>query len=120
MVRPPNRLRKNRRDVENLHLRAETAVLVLWHRVGHDHLVDGRGVDAGDGVAAQYGVGEEGVDLEGALLLEELGGAGNCVGRVDEVVDEDADLVADVADEHHGGVAVLGELGGPAFLEGVC
>lgn len=59
---------------------------------------------------------QQGVDSGGALLLEEFGGAGDGVGGVGEVVDEDGEARGDIAHEHHGGVLAVGDLCGPAFL----
>lgn len=103
--------------VQRLQLGTHALVVVLRDRVGDDDLVNGRGVDARNGVATQDAVSEQGVDGGGPLLLKELRGAGDGVARVDEVIDEDAYPVLDVADEHHARVALLGVLGGAAFLE---
>lgn len=106
-------------DVNDLKLGAQAAVLVLGNRVGHEKFVDGGCVDPTNGVAAEDAVGNECVDHGGALSLEKLGGAGNGVGRVGDVVDEDADAIGDVTDQHHAGVALLVELDGAAFLAGI-
>lgn len=92
-------------------------MLVLWDRVGHHQLVDGRRLDAADGVSAEDTVGEECVDLGGTLLLEELGSSGDGVARVQQVVDEDTDPICYVTDEHHAGVLPIRNLGGAAFLQ---
>lgn len=105
-------------DVDDVEFGTHAAVLVLGHGVGDEQLVDGGGIDATDGIAAEDAVADEGVDHGGALALEQLGGAGDGVCGVDDVVDEDAHAVGDVADEHHAGVALLVELDGPAFLRG--
>lgn len=119
VVDTTNGLGKDGGNVNDLELGAEAAVLRLGHRVGDEYLVNGRGVDAGNGIAAENTVGKQGVDLEGALALEKLGSAGNGVGRVAEIVHQDADAVSDVTDEHHAGVALLGKLDRAAFLESV-
>ncbi|CRK25666.1 hypothetical protein BN1723_013652, partial [Verticillium longisporum] len=74
---------------------------------GHDDLVNGRGIDAGNGVAAKDAVGEEGCDGGGALLLQELCGTGDRVTSVHKVIDQDARPVLDVTDQHHAGVALF-------------
>lgn len=109
-------LAKDGRDVNDLELGAQAAVLVLGHRVCDEHLINGRGVDARNGVAAEDAVRQQGIDLGGALLLEQLGCARDGVGGIGEIVDEDADAVGDVADKHHASVFLLGELDGTAFL----
>lgn len=52
-------------------------MLFLWDTVSDDDFVDGTGVDAGDGVAAENSVCEESIDVGGALSLYKLGSAGN-------------------------------------------
>lgn len=116
VVHTADGLGKDGGDVENLELGALAAVLLLRDRVGDDDLVNGRGVDARNRVAAEDTVGDKGVDFCGSLALEQLGGARDGVGRVDQVVYENADAVGHVADEHHAGVALLGELDRTAFL----
>jgi hypothetical protein len=102
--------------IQVLQLGAQAHVLVLRHRVGHDHLIDGRSVDAGNGIAAEDAVREQGVDGSGALLLKELGGPGDGVAGVDKIVNKDADAVLDVSNKHHAGVALLAVLGRAALL----
>ena len=116
MVHPPDRLAEDRRDVEYLEFWALLLVLVLGYRVGHYDFVDAAGVDARDSIAAKDAVGDEDDDLESALALEKLGGAGDGVARVDDVVDKDADSVGDVADEHHACVSLFVVFDGTTFL----
>lgn len=103
-------------DIKDLKLGALAAVLVLGHRVRDDDLVDSGGVDATESVSAEDTVGQQGEDAPGPLALEQLGGAGDGVAGVAEVVDQDAGAVDDVANEHHASVTVLGELNGAPFL----
>lgn len=91
-------------------------MLRLRHGVGDENLVNARGIDASNGVAAEDTVGKEGVNLESALSFQQLGGTGDGVGRVDDVIDKDADAVCNVANKHHTGVALLGKPSGTAFL----
>lgn len=80
-------------------------MFVLRDGVGDDQTVDFRVIDSFDCVSRQDGVGDEGVDLGGALFFDEFGGTGDGHGGVGEVVDDDGDFVLEVADEHHGGFA---------------
>jgi len=116
VVDAANGLRKDGGDVQVLKLGAESHVIPLRNRVGDDHLVDGRSVNTRDGVTAKNTMGQEGVDVSSALLLEQLGSSGNGVAGVDEIVDEDADLVLDIAHQHHASVALLGVLGRASLL----
>ena len=49
---------KDRCDVENFKLRTQGPMLILGDRIGHDHLVQGRCVDAVNGIATQNRVGD--------------------------------------------------------------
>ena len=110
-------LGKDRRNVENLQLRAEPAMLLLRHRVRHNNLVQGRGIDTRNGIAAEDTVGDESVHFGGTLALEEFRSSGDGVGGIDQVVNKDTDPISDITDEHHAGIAVLVELNRTAFLE---
>ena len=62
---------------------------------------------------------DQGDDLSGAFLLDELGGAGDGVGGVCEVVDEDSCAIPYVADKHHGRILAVCDLCWAAFLDNV-
>jgi hypothetical protein len=79
-------LSKNGRDIEYLKLRAKTTMLVLRNRVGYKHLVNGRSIDASDSVATEDTVGDEGIDLSSALLLQKLRSTRDRVTSIDNVV----------------------------------
>jgi hypothetical protein len=117
VVGAPDSLGDDLRDVEHVQPGAEVRlVVVLRHAVGRDELVDAAALDAVERVAAEYAVRDKRVDVSGALLFEELGGAddlgmvsmgrerggGGCSVRrektysvtgVDEIVDQDADAL---------------------------
>lgn len=115
-MHPPDSLSKHGRDIQDLQLRADLLMLVLGDRVGHYDFVDTAGVDPRDRISAEDAVGDENDDFESALALEELGSTSDCVGGVDDVVNEDTDAISDVANEHHAGVALFRELDRAAFL----
>lgn len=117
VVHAANGLGKDGADVNDFELGAQASVLSLWDRVGDENLVNGRGIDASDGVAAKDAVGEQGVHLGSTLTLQELGRTSNGVAGIEQVVDENADAVGDVSNKHHAGVALFRELDGTAFLE---
>lgn len=78
MVRAPDGLGDDLRDIQNLELGAELGlVVVLRHAVGRDELVDAAVPYPVRRISAQDAVGDEGVDLGGALLLEKLRGTDN-------------------------------------------
>lgn len=116
MVDTANSFGEHGANVQYLELRAETAVLRLRHRVGDENLVNGRGVDARNGIAAEDTVGQQGIYLDGAFALEQLGSSSDGIGRVTKIVDQDTNAVGNVSNQHHAGVALLGELDRSAFL----
>lgn len=112
-------LSKDWRDIKHFQLRAQTTMLLLRDRVGHNDLVNGGGIDAGNGISTEDAVGDEGVNSSGTLSLQQLGSASDCVGRIGKIVDQDTDPIGNVANKHHAGVAVVCKLDGTTFLEGV-
>ena len=59
-------------------------------------------------------------DVRGSALLEKLCGAGNGVGCISEIIDEDGSPVGDGADEKEEIVLSVVELGWAAFLRSSC
>lgn len=117
MVDAPHRLGKDGRDIQDVELGSKLLlVLVLGNRVGNDQLVNRRGLDAADSVAAEDTVSQQGVNCGGALLLKELGGSGDSVAGVGNVVEQNADAVSNVTHEHHTGILAIGNLGRAALL----
>lgn len=120
MMHPPYRLGKHARHIQHLHLRTRRASCrVLRHRVGHHDTVQPRRVDPRDRVPAEDAVRQQRDDSHGAVALEQLGRARDRVGRVDQVVDEDAHAVLDVADEEHRGLLAVGDFDGAALWRGM-
>src|SRR5207253_3467609 len=70
-------------------------------RVGDDELVEPRGSDAGDRAAGQHAVGDIRVDLDRALVQERIGGVHNGSAGIDDVIDQDAGIAFDLADNVH-------------------
>src|SRR5690606_22214783 len=78
-----------------------------------DHQAVQRGIrNAGDRATRQYRVGTVGIDVQGAMILEGLGGLAQCACRIDHVVHDDAVAALNVTDDvHH-----LGHVGTRATL----
>jgi len=93
-------------------------MLLLWNRIGHDNLVQGRSIDAVDGIPAEDAVSYQCVDLTGALFSKEFGCSRDGVACVYDVVDQDAYAVRHVAHQHHAGVLPLSDPGRTSFLLG--
>lgn len=91
-------------------------MFLLGNTIRDNDLIQRTGIDPLDSIATQHAVRQQRVDFGGALLLQQLGRARDGVGGVGEVVDEDADPVGDVADEHHGCVLAVGDFRRAAFL----
>lgn len=102
---------------QDLQLRTPAKMIDLVHTVGHDHLVEGASVDALNGIAAQDTVSDQGVDLGGALLLQQFGGTRDGIGGVRQIVDQDCYPILNVTDQHHGGILTVCDLCGAAFLQ---
>jgi hypothetical protein len=74
MVRASDGLGNDLRDIKDIQLVAEQSlVVILWHAVGGHELVDAAVLDPVLGIAAEHAVGDEGVDVDCTLLLEQLG-----------------------------------------------
>lgn len=117
MVNPANGLSEDGRNVEDFKFGSKLSlVFLLWHRVGDNHLVDSRGIDAVDSVAAEDTMREESVDLGRTLLFEELCGTRDGIAGVGKIVDKDADTPLDVADKHHAGILAIRNLGRTTLL----
>jgi hypothetical protein len=83
------------------------------------YLVEAAVEDSFEGVATEDAVGDERIDFGRALAFEQLRGARDGVGGIGEVVDEDARLAGDGADEEERAVGVgNGGVGVATFLFG--
>jgi hypothetical protein len=102
--------------LQNLEFRASCLVLGLRDGVGHNDLVQGAGVDAINGVAAQDAMRDERHYLGRTLFLQQLRSAGNGVGRVGKIVNKDRGATRHVSHQHHGRVLPVVDLGRTAFL----
>lgn len=107
---------ENGGNFENLELGAQPTMLVLRDRVGDHNLVNGRSIDASNGISTEDTMGEQSVYSSSALTLEKLGGSGNGVARVDDVINQDAHTIGNVTNKHHAGISVFGELDRASFL----
>lgn len=103
-------------DIQDFQLGAFTSVVVLWHRVCHNHLVHGGGVDARDRIAAENAVSDQGIDSGGALFLQQLRRSCQRVCRIGQIIHQDADTTTHVAHQHHGSVLSVRDLGRAALL----
>lgn len=116
VVYPSDRLCENAANLQYFEFRAQALVLFLWDTVSDDDFVDGARVDASDGVAAENSVCEESVDVGSALSLYKLGGAGNGVGCISEIIDDNGDPASDISHKHHGGVLAVSDASRTTFL----
>jgi len=109
-------LSKHVADLEDLQLGAPALVILLGHRVGHNDLVQCTSVDALDSISTQDTVCNERNHLRSALLFQEFCRAGNGVGCIRQVVDQDSCALPNVSHQHHGRVLSVVDLGGAALL----
>lgn len=117
MVNSANSFSKDGRNVQYLQLGAQTTMLVLGNRIGHNDLVNGRCIKTGDCVATEDTVGEQSIDFGCSLLLQELRSSCDGVGSVSQVVNQDANAIGNIANEHHASVSLFSKLNGAAFLK---
>ncbi len=80
-----------------------------FDRVGDDEFAELRVFDARARVAGQDTVSDIGGDIMSADLAQGGGGVAECSGGIDDIIDDDADFVADFADNvHHFGLSGFG------------
>jgi len=77
------------------------ALLGIGDGVGEDHLLEAGVGDAFRGGVGHDGMAGHGADGLGAVLLEQVSGAGDGAGRVDDVVNDEDVLALHVAEDLH-------------------
>ena len=103
-------------NFQNFQLGAQAAVFILRNAIRYDDLVQSGGINSGNGIATEYAVGEQSINVGCSLLLQQLGRSSNCVGCIRKIVDQDSNSVGNLSDQHHGGVLAIGNAGGSTFL----
>lgn len=88
-------------DINGLDLVAKLLLLGVRNGVANDQTTEAAAVQVFDGFAGQDTVHDDGVDLLGAVLHDGVGGFDERTAGVGHVVDDNSDLVLDVADEDH-------------------
>lgn len=89
------------RDINSLDLVAQLLLLGVGDSVGNHQTVQTAAVQVLNGLARQDTVNNDGVDLLGAVLHNGVGGLDKSTAGIGHIVDNDGDLVLDVADENH-------------------
>lgn len=86
VMRTTNSLGQHLGDIKDIKFGAQSSlVLILWHTVGGDELVDAAVLDTRDGVAAKDTVSDKSEYLCSAFPLQELGSACDLSGCVSHV-----------------------------------
>lgn len=116
VVNPSDRLCEYAANLQYFEFRAQALVLFLWDTVSDDDFVNSAGVDAGNGIAAENSVGEKCVDVGGTLSLYKLGSAGNGVGCISEIINDNGDPASDISHKHHSGVLAVSDASWSTFL----
>lgn len=104
MMHPSNGLGEDLPDFQHLYLASTSQafhladVLLLGHRVRDDDLVQIARVNAFDRITGEDAVSYQRDNSRGAALFEQLGSAGDGVGCVGQIVDEDRGTIGDRAD----------------------
>jgi hypothetical protein len=91
-------------------------VILLGHRVGHNDLVQCTSVDALNRISTQDAVCNERDYLRSALLLQKFRRAGNGVGGIRQIIDQDSCALPNVSNQHHGRILPVVDLCGAALL----
>ena len=56
-------------DLQNFQLGTQTGMVILRNAVGHDNLIQCRGIDSDNSIAAEHAMGEQGIHLSCTLFL---------------------------------------------------
>jgi hypothetical protein len=116
VVHATNSLSENVAHFKDLQLRASRLVLSLVDSVRDDYFVERAGVDALDRVSAQDAVRDERIHLGCALFLQQLRRAGNRIGGICKIIDQNRGPIFHVSNQHHGRVLPVVDLCGSALL----
>ena len=109
VVNTADGLGKNATNLENLELWASSLVLLLWHGVGDNNLVNSRGVEAGQGISGEDTVGDQRIDVGSTLALDKLGSAGDSVAGISQIIDDDSNTACNISDKHHSRILAIGD-----------
>lgn len=128
IMRTSTSLRQRRTDINRLDLIAGLFLILMRDGIRRDESAESAAVEVLDGFPRENAVDDDGVDLAGAVLHDGVGGFDEGAAGVGHVVDDDGDLVLDVADEDHAGDFVgtsaffvdEGELQVEAVCDGGC
>ena len=100
-MRSPTSLRQGGTNINSLQLPTALLLLLMRHSIADNKPAELAIIDDLDRIAGQDAVGDDGEDLSRAVVHDRVGGFGQRAARVGHVIDEDGDLVFDVADEDH-------------------
>jgi hypothetical protein len=101
IMRPPNRLRQRGADIHNPQPLAPLPLIPQRHRIRNHDSAQLTPVQRLDRISAQNPMCDDGDDLASLVRHDGLGSFDERAACVGHVVDEDGDLVLDVADENH-------------------
>ncbi len=101
------RLGKDRRDRQHLHILQFLDVLAHREGVGDDHLIDGCVLDPVEGGVRENPVGRCDANALGAVLRDHLGGIAHRAGSVDHVVDDHDMAIGHLSGHRQGGRLVV-------------
>jgi len=90
-------------DIDGLDAVALLLLVGMGDSVGDDQTAETAAVQVFDGLAGQDAVHDDGVDFLGAVLHNGVGGLDERAAGIGHVVNDDGNLVLDVADQDHAG-----------------
>jgi hypothetical protein len=97
MVDTTNCLSEDPADLQNFQLGTQAAMFILRDAVGHHDLIQGGRIDTGDGITAEDTMSEQGVDVGGALLFQQLCGSCDGIRCVRQVIYKYGYFVRDIS-----------------------
>lgn len=102
-MRPPNRLRQRRRNIHNPKPITHLDLSLQWHRIRNHHSTQLALIKIFNRIPAQNAMCDDSYNFPSFVGHDGLGGFDQSAAGIGHVVDENGDLVLDVADENHAG-----------------
>jgi hypothetical protein len=101
IMRPSDRLRQRRTNIHNPQPITHLYLPLQWHSIRNHHSTQLALIKILNRIPAQNPMCNDSYDLPSFVSHDGLGGFDECAAGISHVVDEDGDLVLDVADKYH-------------------
>lgn len=90
-------------DIDRGNLVADLFLFFVGNSVGHHNTAEAAVVDVIDGITSKYAVDDNGVDFLGTVLHHRIGCFNEGSAGIGHVVNDNGNLVLNVANKHHSG-----------------